>query len=136
MTETEQIAIADRWFEALKHGNLQRIVSLYSKIQLSFHPTLWNEHIRDHKRVHEYFVEFLSKDPSIDSHTGTLFSLNERSFLYTGTMNLSISSTRGKEASLVARFSIIWVRENDNEWRIIHHHNSVVPVDESTTAKH
>ena len=127
MTETEQLAIASRWFELMNQGDLQQLVSLYSTEQLSFHPTLWNEHIRDCSRVRDYFVDFLARQPKIHSFTGTVFTIRDRNFLYTGSMKLSFTARSVVKNKLLARFSFVWVREEDNEWRIIHHHNSVAP---------
>ena len=128
MTETEQRTIASNWFKLLNQGELDGLVALYSEHRLSFHPTLWNEHIHSHSRTRDYFVHLMSRKPHVDSFEGVCFDLDERSFLFTGTMKLKVSADDSrKQSSMTTRFSFIWVNERDVCWRIIHHHNSVVP---------
>lgn len=128
MTETEQFEIASDWFEQLNQRNLEELVALYSDTQLSFHPTLWNEHIRTRTRVRDYFVSFLAKHPRVHSFEGDFLSLDECSFLYSGTMKLGFETQNHIAEDLgTVRFSFLWNKDPDNHWRILHHHNSVVP---------
>lgn len=128
MTETEQFEIASNWFKQLEQGNLDQLVSLYSDTRLSFHPTLWNEHIRNRARTRDYFVSFLAKRPQVHSFEGEFLGLREHAFLYSGTMVLGLG-TQGHDTEnlITARFSFVWTKEDDDQWRILHHHNSVVP---------
>ena len=128
MTETEQRTIASNWFKLLNQGELDGLVALYSEHRLSFHPTLWNEHIQTYARTRDYFVDFMSREPHIDTFEGVCYGLGERTFLFAGTMKLILSADDDrKQSSMTARFSFIWVNETDDCWRIVHHHNSVVP---------
>ncbi|MXZ44981.1 MAG: DUF4440 domain-containing protein [Gammaproteobacteria bacterium] len=128
MTETPHFEIASNWFKQLEQRDLDQLVSLYSDTQLSFHPTLWNEHIYSRARARDYFVDFLAKRPQLHSYEGEILKLGEQCFLYSGTMKLSLGTERRDTPNVVtARFSFIWTKEADNEWRILHHHNSVVP---------
>ena len=128
MTETDQYELASNWFKQLEQRDLEQLMSLYSNTRLSFHPTLWNEHIRDRARAREYFVSFLAKRPHLQSFEGTLLDLGEHTFLYAGTMILRMGNQRqDKKNQISARFSFVWTKEDDDQWRIIHHHNSVVP---------
>ncbi|MXW08072.1 MAG: hypothetical protein F4Z87_08160 [Gammaproteobacteria bacterium] len=55
-------------------------------------------------------------------------SLDDRSFLYSGTMTLTLGNPNHKpENQVTERFSFVWTKEVDRQWRILHHHNSVVP---------
>ena len=127
MTDTERLEIATNWFNQLEQRDLDQLVSLYSATQLSFHPTFWNEHIRDCRRARHYFVDFLARRPKVHSFQGDLFSLGDHAFLYTGTMTLSFANAElESEKPITARFSFVWENEGDNHWRIRHHHNSVV----------
>ena len=128
MTETEQRTIASNWFKLLNQGELDGLVALYSEHRLSFHPTLWNEHIQTLTRTRDYFVNLMSREPHVDSFEGVCYVLGERAFLFAGTMKLELSSSNNrKKSSITARFSFIWTNEIDDDWRIVHHHNSVVP---------
>lgn len=128
MTDTEQFEIASNWFKQLKQGNLDQLVSLYSDTRLSFHPTLWNEHIQDRARAREYFVSFLAKHPQVHSFEGAFLGLGEHTFLYSGTMALGLrTQSHDAENQITVRFSFVWTKEDNNQWRILHHHNSVVP---------
>lgn len=128
MTETEQFEIASNWFKQLEQRDLDQLISLYSDTRLSFHPTLWNEHIRDRARAREYFVSFLAKRPHVHSFEGKFLGLGEHTFLYAGTMALGIGKqNHDTKNQITTRFSFIWTKEDDNQWRILHHHNSVVP---------
>ena len=128
MTETEQRTIASNWFKLLNQGELDSLVALYSEHRLSFHPTLWNEHIHSHSRTRDYFVHFMSRKPHVDSFVGICYDLGERSFLFAGTMKLKLSAdNEHKKISTRVRFSFIWVNETDDCWRIVHHHNSLAP---------
>lgn len=128
MTEIEQREIASDWFDLLNQRDVDQIVSLYSEDQLSFHPTLWNEHIHARSRARDYFLDFMAKQPRVDSYEGVCYDLSECTFLFAGTMKLELSKDNNHDKSpRLVRFSFIWVLEPDNCWRIIHHHNSVVP---------
>lgn len=128
MTEIEQFDIASNWFKLIEQRDLDQIVSLYSETRLSFHPTLWNEHIRDRVRARDYFVSFLAKRPQVLAFEGDFLSLDDRSFLYAGTMTLTLGThDSNPENRVTARFSFVWTKEDDSQWRILHHHNSVVP---------
>lgn len=128
MTKTEQFEIASNWFEHLKQRNLEQLVSLYSDTQLSFHPTLWNEHIRNRARARDYFISFFAKRPRVHTFDGDFLSLGERAFLYSGTMKLEFETQNHDTKDLgTVRFSFVWAKGPDNHWRITHHHNSVVP---------
>ena len=128
MTETEQFEIASNWFKQLEQRDLDQLISLYSDSRLSFHPTLWDEHIRDRVRARDYFVSFLAKRPQVLAFEGDFLSLDDRSFLYAGTMTLKLGSqNQNTESRVTARFSFVWTKEGDSQWRILHHHNSVVP---------
>ena len=128
MTETEQLEIASNWFKQLEKRDLDGLVSLYSDTRLSFHPTLWNEHIQDRARTRDYFVSFLAKRPQVYSFEGEFLTLGEHTFLHVGTMVLGMGSqNHDTEYQITARFSFVWTKEDDDQWRILHHHNSVVP---------
>ena len=127
MTNKEHIEIASGWFESLNQGDVKQLVSLYSNTQFSFHPTLWNEVIRTRARARDYFVDFLAKQPRVHSYDGEPVSLSDHKFLYTGVMTLSFEVDNHDSDHLIkARFSFIWGNEGDNQWKILHHHNSVV----------
>ena len=128
MPEITHFEIASNWFKQLEQRDLDQLVSLYSDTQLSFHPTLWNEHINDRGRTRDYFVDFFAKNPLVHSVEGEILTLGESCFLYSGTMKLGLGADSHEAQNLVtARFSFVWTKEADNKWRILHHHNSVVP---------
>lgn len=128
MTESEQFEIASNWFKLLEQRDLDQLISLYSDTQLSFHPTLSNEHIRDRTCARDYFASFLARRPRVHSFEGDFLNLSDNSFLYTGTMTLGLGTEHHDAKNrIAARFSFVWAKADDNHWRIIHHHNSVVP---------
>lgn len=128
MTETAHLEIALNWFKQLEQRDLEELVSLYSDTQLSFHPTLWNEHINDRSRTRDYFVDFLAKNPQVHTFEGEILPLADHYFLYSGTMKLGLGAEcHDTQNLLTARFSFVWCKEADDKWRILHHHNSVVP---------
>lgn len=129
MDKCEQYEIAATWFETLTQGDLEQLVSLYSDVQLSFHPTLSNEHIKELKNAREYLKRFLAKKPQVRQFQGIFFDLCDRAFLYSGTMQFTYTADDrvDKEELATARFSFVWKKERNNLWRIILHHNSLSP---------
>ncbi len=115
------------WNDALQTKNPQTVASLYSA-KLSFLPTVSPKHIKSGDSTEDYFKAFVLKNPF-----GTITDDNVQvyedgmAYLHTGMYTFELGEG-AERAPVQARFSYMWNKEG-NDWKITHHHSSVVPGD-------
>ena len=102
------------------------MANLYSTSGLSFLPTVSPEHIKNGDSTEDYFKAFVLKNPF-----GTITDDNVQvydggmAYLHTGMYTFELGDA-GSRTPVAARFSYMW-RKEGNDWKITHHHSSVVP---------
>jgi len=104
------------------------VANLYSTSGLSFLPTVSPEHIKNGDSTEDYFKAFVLKNPF-----GTITDDNVQvyedgmAYLHTGMYTFELGDGADRKP-VKARFSYMWNKEG-NDWKITHHHSSVVPGD-------
>lgn len=114
------------WNEALQSKDPKAVANLYSTGDLSFLPTVSPQHVRDSMGTEEYFIAFVAKDPfgTITDDSVQVFEGGE-AYLHTGMYTFALGP-KDDRTNVEARFSYMW-KKMKGEWKITHHHSSVVP---------
>lgn len=118
--EEDILDLFDQWNKALQTGIPEKVVSLYEHDAILL-PTLSNKVRHSHDEIKDYFVHFLAKDPvgNIDESNIRIFDdIAINSGIYT------FSFKDGSSAQ--ARFTFMY-RKNNEAWKIIEHHSSLLP---------
>lgn len=120
ISQSDVQSLFERWNKALQSQDPERVARLYSRDAVLL-PTLSNEPRTDHDTIVDYFSHFLEKQPHGEiSQREILIGCNmlQDAGLYT------FRFANGSSAQ--ARYSFIYVLE-DGEWKISHHHSSLLP---------
>jgi uncharacterized protein (TIGR02246 family) len=114
----------ERWDQALRSGDAHQVSSLYSDDALLL-PTLSAEPRRDGPGINNYFESFLAKAPEgrIESRE---IRLGCNQALDAGTYSFLLHPPGEQAERVQARYSFVYVFRN-GEWRILHHHSSLLP---------
>ena len=127
-TETMQ-EIASRnfnlWNSALKTGNPKEVAALYITYA-TFLPTTSGEFKKGQYAAEEYFEYFLIKNPRCKIIQEEVQTLGLDGYLHSGMYNFEVGPVDDRQV-VEARFSFIWKKNNQGEWKIIHHHSSARP---------
>ncbi|MEM7777567.1 MAG: SgcJ/EcaC family oxidoreductase [Pseudomonadota bacterium] len=120
-------ALLLRWFAALETGNSENVVALYA-INAVLLPTMASGVLRGHDCLTDYFSWFLKRKPK-----GRLFEQyafdNGATLLHAGLYEFQLADPEtGDVTTVQARFSFVYTKTEDGDWRILHHHSSVFPM--------
>jgi len=115
-----------RWNEALRTKNPRKVAELYSAKNV-FLPTLSGDFKKGLSGAEEYFRHFLQKGPvSRVIKSEVQISEDGKTLIYSGMYNFKMGKNGNREV-IRARFTFIWQKNKNNEWKIIHHHSSLKP---------
>lgn len=130
-TDDQMLALArinfKSWNDALQTKDPATVANLYSTSDLSFLPTVSPEHIKDLDNTEDYFTAFVQKHPfgTITDDSVTVFDDGE-AYLHSGMYTFELGEGDAR-APVEARFSYVWRKSGDGEYKITHHHSSVRP---------
>ena len=113
-----------KWETCLNNGDLEGIVSLYAD-----NAVLWgtfSDIIRDNPElIREYFEAlFLRDNLKVEFGDSNLRSFGEAA-IYSGEYEFTYND--GGEVKSPARFSFVFYKDKDRQYKIIDHHSSLVP---------
>lgn len=114
----------NRWNEALQSRDPQEVAKLYMS-ECLFLPTRSPEFVKDVTGAEKYFEGFLRNNPEGTITDGESKFLGPDSLLHTGMYTFSLQNGGGERKDVAARFTFVWQRTSDGEWKILHHHSSV-----------
>ena len=114
------------WSESLTTKDPKAVVGLYTE-DATFLPTVSGEFKKGQGGAEEYFHHFLEKDPKGEVVEEEVQSLGENCYLHSGMYNFEVNSPEGGRQTVEARFSFVWKKNEEGEWKILHHHSSVRP---------
>lgn len=128
MNDASEIAkeIFIKWNETLQTKDKQKVAEIYSD-NATFLPTLNGELKVGISGAMEYFEHFLQKDPFgtiVESMTQE--STDGSTIIYSGLYNFEIGPEDNREI-VNARFTYVFQKNENDEWKIIHHHSSLRP---------
>ena len=111
--------LLQKWVSTIKQGDPKQVTNLYHENGILLGTFSPKERV-GHELILEYFENLLQNPVDVEivsEHTHSSESIAVNSGLYN-------FITNGK--TIASRFSFVYAK-NDNEWKIISHHSSVVP---------
>merc|ERR1719384_1732634 len=121
ITESEVKNLFHLWNDALATGDSSKVADRYSK-QAVLLPTVSDVPRTDYALIKDYFDNFLLKKPQgeiLESNVIIGTNWAQDAGIYEFTMGANGSKVKG-------RYTFVYVYE-DGEWKIAHHHSSVMP---------
>ena len=116
----------DTWNNALQSENPKEAAALYMT-DATFLPTLLGEFKRGQYGAEEYFEHFLIKNPRGIIIQGEVQILGIDCYLHSGMYDFEVGSDDDRQV-VEARFSFVWKKDEQGEWKIVHHHSSLKPM--------
>ena len=113
------------WNHALATKDPDVVAALYSE-EVSFLPTLSSKFIKGGTEAKGYFQHFLEKSPIGEIVEERVQSLGDDAYLHSGKYNFTLGPDDQRQV-VEARFTFAWKKDNQREWKIIHHHSSIMP---------
>jgi uncharacterized protein (TIGR02246 family) len=113
------------WLNTLLSKNEKEMASLYADDN-TFLPTISPDFKKGALGAEEYFKHFLEKNPKGMIVEDAVQPLDEKKYLHSGMYDFEVDSN-GKREIVHARFSFVWRKESNGDWKIIHHHSSIRP---------
>jgi len=116
-----------RWNESLQTHNSEEVALLYAA-EASFLPTLDEKLRQGPAKTAQYFEHFLEKNPAGEIIEQAIQPLGPDIYLHSGLYNFEVDSADHTKREIVeARFTFVWQKNGQGEWKIIHHHSSLRP---------
>lgn len=125
----EQYEIArnnfDAWNKALQTGDATQVAGLYTK-ETTFLPTMSGDFKKGQTDAAEYFKHFLEKAPVGEVIEEKVQMITPGCYIHSGMYNFELGPKDKREIAR-ARFTFVWEKNKNGDWKIIHHHSSVKP---------
>ncbi len=112
-----------KWNEALQTKNPQTVAECYLP-QGELFGTVSGKIRQGREAIAGYFEHFLESDPSGKILESNIEVVSEDTYLETGIYKFTLMKD-GEETVIKARFTYVWQKDNDGEWKILHHHSGV-----------
>ncbi|MCF6303425.1 MAG: SgcJ/EcaC family oxidoreductase [Devosiaceae bacterium] len=113
----------ERWNTALQKGEPSGVAAIYME-NATFLPTI--EAIKNGRDGAErYFVQFLKRMPFGRIIEDTVQQVAENTIVHSGLYDFELGAENARSVAH-ARFTFVW-EHIYGEWKILHHHSSVVP---------
>ncbi len=115
----------NKWNDALLTKDAKKVAMLYSA-DCTFLPTLSDEFKEGQHGAEKYFKHFLEKVPSGEIVQEKIQPLGENCYLHSGMYNFTVGPDQDRK-TVEARFTFAWQKDEQSEWKIVHHHSSLKP---------
>lgn len=114
-----------KWKDALQTKNPKKVAALYAE-NSTFLPTVSGEFKKGQSGAEEYFKHFLEKNPMGKIIQEEVQTLGIDCYLHSGMYNFEVGPDNKRQV-VEARFTFAWEKDDQGEWKIVHHHSSVKP---------
>lgn len=114
-----------KWNAALLTKDARQVADLYTG-DATFLPTVSPEFKKGQSGAEAYFHHFLEKDPNGKVVEEAVQPLSPDCYLHSGMYDFEVGPQNQREI-VHARFTFLWKKGKDGQWRIAHHHSSKVP---------
>jgi uncharacterized protein (TIGR02246 family) len=127
LPEESKIASAnfESWNDTLQTKDPEKVAALYSD-DATFLPTVSGKFMKGKDGAAEYFEHFLKKDPSGRVIEEKIITLEPGCYLHSGKYNFQVGPADNRQV-VEAEFSFVWMKDSNDDWKIIHHHSSMAP---------
>ena len=126
VTAKETRALFDLWNDALATGDPKKVAARYSKDAILL-PAVSDTPRTTAAGIEDYFEHFLKSQPQgvIDDSLSVTLSDEPNWAKDAGVYTFTMGATNDND-TVTGRYSFVYVFE-DGEWKIAHHHSSVMP---------
>lgn len=114
-----------RWNNALQSRDAKKVTELYFP-DATFLPTCSSEFLNEDCETEQYFKYFLKKNPIGKIVSEKVQVLSPSIYLHSGLYNFKIGEV-GDRHTIEARFTFLWILDEQGVWKISHHHSSIKP---------
>ncbi|MBU1728093.1 SgcJ/EcaC family oxidoreductase [Patescibacteria group bacterium] len=114
-----------KWNNLLKTGDPKKVADLYSD-GATFLPTLSPKFKFGQEETEGYFEHFLQKHPSGKVTEEKVQFTDQSHYLHSGLYDFEVDDKTARSI-VQARFTFLWGKDEKGEWKILHHHSSVLP---------
>jgi len=114
-----------RWNELLKTGDPQQVANLYTE-DATFLPTASGDFKKGQNGAKEYFSHFLERKPEGIITESVIQTIDEQHYLQSGKYDFEVGP-QDDRTILHARFTFLWQKNEQGNWKIAHHHSSFNP---------
>ncbi|MCD5993147.1 SgcJ/EcaC family oxidoreductase [Pseudomonas sp. CDFA 602] len=125
VNDKEIAGLFDRWNKALKTGNSDTVVSLYTTDAV-LQPTVSNKVRATPAEIKDYFDHFLALKPVGEINYREIRRLGTDAAVDSGVYTFTLTAADGKKSTVQARYTFLYHRVG-NEWKILNHHSSAMP---------
>lgn len=114
-----------RWNDSLQIGDPKKVAEIYAD-DATFLPTVSGDFKRGPNGAGDYFKHFLEKKPKGEIIESVVQKIDERHYLHSGMYDFEVGPLNNR-TTLHARFTFLWKRAENGDWKISHHHSSLNP---------
>lgn len=115
----------EKWNAALQTKDPQKVAELYTT-NSTFHPTMSGNFEFGQEGAEGYFEHFLLKNPFGKIVEDKVQTIDDNSYVHSGLYDFVVGPAEKRE-TVKARFTFIWQKDENGDWKIIHHHSSQKP---------
>ncbi len=113
----------EKWNEALQTKDPQKVAECYLP-QGELFGTVSGKIRQGREEIAGYFEHFLESDPSGKILESNIEVVSEETYLETGIYQFTLTKN-GEQSVVRARFTYVWQKDDEGEWKILHHHSGV-----------
>jgi uncharacterized protein (TIGR02246 family) len=116
----------ESWNNALKSKEAKKVAELYAEDGVLL--GTFSQVISVGKnQIQKYFEHFLLQNPTGKIIEEKIQSIDAGAYAHMGLYNFEVDSKDGLRQTVPARFTYIWSKDKNGEWKILHHHSSILP---------
>ena len=123
--EAEIASLFDKWNAALATGNSATVTSMYDPAGV-LKPTVSNVLRDSPAAIKDYFDKFLKMKPAGTINTRYIRMLGPDAAVDSGVYTFDLT-TDGKKSKVQARYTFVYHKNAEGQWKIVSHHSSAMP---------
>ena len=113
------------WLDTLLKKDPKQVAQMYSEDN-TFLPTVSGDFKKGQSGAEDYFVHFLAKNPVGTVTEEAVNQISDEAYLHVGMYTFELDFDAGRQ-KVSARFTYLWRKNANGDWRIEHHHSSMRP---------
>ena len=113
------------WLNTLLKKDPKQVAQMYSEDN-TFLPTVSGDFKKGQSGAEDYFVHFLAKNPAGTVTEEAVNQISDEAYLHVGMYTFELDAEDGRQ-EVSARFTYLWRKDSQGDWKIEHHHSSMRP---------